>query len=123
MEISAGKKLINSARENQLIILDDPISSFDYNNKYGIVQVLNYIAGLMSKDGSETKIIIMTHDPVAARELSNAIKHRVGGDKVKCCRIIDSQNVYLEPVKLDSLDEYRDILHKMFDVATQKVKV
>lgn len=122
VEISAGKKLINSARENQLIILDDPISSFDYNNKYGIVQVLNYIAGLMSKDGSETKIIIMTHDPVAARELSNAIKHRVGGDKVKCCRIIDSQNVYLEPVKLDSLDEYRDILHKMFDVATQKGK-
>lgn len=118
----SGGRLGDYGNSNQIILLDDPVSSFDYNNKYGVMQVLNHIAGLVSGDKSESKMLIMTHDPVTARELSNAIKHRVGGDKVKCCRIIDSQNVYLEPVKLDSLDEYRDILHKMFDVATQKGK-
>lgn len=118
----SGGSLGNYGKSNQIILLDDPVSSFDYGNKYGVMQVLNYIAGLISGSKSESKMLVMTHDPVTARELSNAIKHRVGGDKVKCCRIIDSQNVYLEPVKLDSLDEYRDILHKMFDVATQKGK-
>lgn len=118
----SGGSLGNYGKSNQVILLDDPVSSFDYSNKYGVMQVLNYIAGLISGSKSKSKMLIMTHDPIAARELSNAIKHRVGGDKVKCCRIIDSQNVYLEPVKLDSLDEYRDILHKMFDVATQKGK-
>lgn len=118
----SGGSLGNYGKSNQIILLDDPVSSFDYGNKYGVMQVLNYIAGLISGSKSESKMLIMTHDPVAARELSNAIKHRVGGDKVKCCRIIDSQNVHLESVKLDSLDEYRDILHKMFDVATQEGK-
>lgn len=118
----SGGRLGDYGNSNQIILLDDPVSSFDYNNKYGVMQVLNHIAGLVSGDKSESKMLIMTHDPVTARELLNAIKHRAGGDKVKCCRIIDSQNVYLEPVKLDNLDEYRDILHKMFDVATQKGK-
>ena len=118
----SGGRLGDYGNSNQIILLDDPVSSFDYNNKYGVMQVLNHIAGLVSGDKSESKMLIMTHDPVTARELSNAIKHRVGGDKVKCCRIVDSQNVYLEPVKLDSLDEYRGILHKMFEVATQEGK-
>ena len=122
VEISAGKKLINSAHENQLIILDDPISSFDYNNKYGIVQVLDYIAGLMSKDGSETKIIIMTHDQGMALELSNSIKHRVGGKVLKCCEIVNMQGDCIKEVSFDNLDQYRNILKKMFDVATQNGK-
>ncbi|MDU2570838.1 MAG: AAA family ATPase [Rothia mucilaginosa] len=118
----SGGRLGDYGNSNQIILLDDPVSSFDYNNKYGVMQVLNHIAGLVSGDKSESKMLIMTHDPVTARELSNAIKHRAGGDKVKCCRIVDSQNVYLEPVKLDGLDEYRGILHKMFEVATQEGK-
>lgn len=122
VEISAGKKLINSARENQLIILDDPISSFDYNNKYGIVQVLDYIAGLMSKDGSETKIIIMTHDQGMALELSNSIRHRVGGRVLKCCEIVNMQGDCIKEVSFDNLDQYRNILKKMFDVAIQNGK-
>lgn len=118
----SGGRLGNYGKNNQMILLDDPVSSFDYNNKYGVMQVLNYIAGLISVSNSESKMLVMTHDPVTARELSNTIKHRVGGDKVKCCRIIDSQNDCIESVKFDSVDEYRNILHKMFEVATQKGK-
>lgn len=122
IEISSGGELVNSAHKNQLIVLDDPISSFDYDNKYGVMQVLNHISGLMSGNESESKMLVMTHDAVTARELSNAIRHRVGGDKVRCCRIADSQTGCVEPVKFDSVDEYRNILHKMFEVATQEGK-
>ena len=120
-KVSSGR-LGNYGKNNQIIILDDPVSSFDYNNKYGVMQVLNYIAGLISVSKSESKMLVMTHDPVTACELSNAMRHRVGGEKVKCCRIIDSQNDCIESVKFDSLDEYRNILHKMFEIATQKGK-
>lgn len=120
-KVSDGR-LGDYGNSNQIILLDDPVSSFDYNNKYGVMQVLNHIAGLVSGDKSESKMLIMTHDPVTACELSNAIKHKAGGDKVKCCRIVDSQNGCIDPIKFDSIDEYRNILHKMFEVATQKGK-
>lgn len=118
----SGDRLGNYGKSNQIILLDDPVSSFDYNNKYGVMQVLDYIAGLIAGDKSEAKMLVMTHDPVTALELSNAIKYRVGGDKIKCCRIVDSQAGCIESVKFDRIDEYRNILHKMFEVATQKGK-
>lgn len=118
----SGGRLGDYGKSNQIILLDDPVSSFDYNNKYGVMQVLDYIASLIAGDKSESKMLVMTHDPVTARELSNAIKYRVGGDKIKCCRIVDSQMGCLESVKFDRIDEYRNILHKMFDVATQEGK-
>lgn len=118
----SGGRLGNYGKSNQIILLDDPVSSFDYNNKYGVMQVLDYIAGLIAGDKSEAKMLVMTHDPVTALELSNAIKYRVGGDKIKCCRIADSQAGCIESVKFDRIDEYRNILHKMFEVATQKGK-
>ena len=34
---------------NRIIILDDPLSSFDFDNKYGVIRLLDYIINLMSK--------------------------------------------------------------------------
>ena len=122
VEISSGRELVNSAHKNQLIVLDDPISSFDYDNKYGVIQVLDYVAEIISERSSEAKMVIMTHDPVAASELFNSIKHRIGGDEVKCCEIIEVQGECIKDLRFGNLDEYKNILSKMFNVATKNGK-
>ena len=106
---------------NQIIILDDPLSSFDFDNKYGVIRLLDYIINLMSKNNSESKLIIMTHDPETAIELSKIAIGRLGGGKVKCCEISNNdEGSLLESVKFDGIDEYKNILGKMYGVAVGK---
>jgi ATP/GTP binding protein len=124
VDISNGEKALTIADRNQIIVLDDPVSSFDYSNKYGVIQILDNVAGIVSEDTSKAKMIIMTHDPVTALEISKSINYRVGGSKVKCCEIVDDQivggiNECISEVSFEDIDEYRNILEKMFNVATK----
>ncbi len=106
---------------NRIIILDDPLSSFDFDNKYGVIRLLDYIINLMSKNDSESKLIIMTHDPETAIELSKIAIGRLGGEKVKCCEISNNdENMLLKSVKFDGIDEYKNILDKMYGIAVGK---
>jgi hypothetical protein len=106
---------------NRIIILDDPLSSFDFDNKYGVIRLLDYIINLMSKNDSESKLIIMTHDPETAIELSKIAIGRLGGEKVKCCEISNNnEDSLLESVKFDGIDEYKNILGKMYGIAVGK---
>lgn len=106
---------------NRIIILDDPLSSFDFGNKYGVIRLLDYVMNLMSKNKSESKLIIMTHDPETAIELSKIAIGRLGGEKVKCCEISNNDgNELLKNVKFDGIDEYKNILGKMYGVAVGK---
>ena len=106
---------------NRIIILDDPLSSFDFGNKYGVIRLLDYVMNLMSKNKSESKLIIMTHDPETAIELSKIAIVRLGGKKVKCCEISNNDgNELLKNVKFDGIDEYKNILGKMYGVAVGK---
>ncbi|WP_311654894.1 AAA family ATPase [Rothia mucilaginosa] len=123
VDISSGEKALTIADRNQIIVLDDPVSSFDYSNKYGVIQILDHVAGIVSEDTSKAKMIIMTHDPVTALEISKSINYRVGGSKVKCCEIVDGQIVggikeCISEVCFEDIDEYRNILERMFNVAT-----
>ena len=103
---------------NRIIILDDPLSSFDFGNKYGVIQLLDYVMKLMSKSESKSKLIIMTHDPETAIELSKIAVGRLGGEKVKCCEISNNdENIPLKSVKFDGIDEYKNILGKMYGIA------
>ncbi len=34
---------------NRIIVLDDPLSSFDFDNKYGVIRLLDYVMNLISK--------------------------------------------------------------------------
>lgn len=107
--------------ENRIIVLDDPLSSFDFDNKYGVIRLLDHVMNLMSKNNSESKLIIMTHDPETAIELSKIAIGRLGGKKVKCCEISNNdEGSLLESVKFDGIDEYKNILGKMYGIAVGK---
>lgn len=57
-----NKNISGFLQENQIIVLDDPVSSFDDSNKYGVTSLLGYLCQSILDKSSKTKLIIMTHD-------------------------------------------------------------
>ena len=48
--------------EEYLIIIDDPISSYDVENRIGILSFLKYKMGMFLEGNINTKMLILTHD-------------------------------------------------------------
>ncbi|WP_279753369.1 AAA family ATPase [Rothia dentocariosa] len=119
VNIANDKKFEESYGSNQLIVLDDPISSFDYDNKYGAIALLGYIARSLFQEGSKTKLLIMTHDPSVASDISKFMKDIRSG-RVLCWEF---QNDDLKQVNFDYVDEYKRILSCMCDFALEEASV
>lgn len=119
VSIANDKKFEESCGSNQLVVLDDPISSFDYDNKYGAIALLGYMARIMFQKGSKTKLLIMTHDPSVASDISKFMKS-ICGSGVLCWKF---QNDGLEQVDFDYVDEYKRILSCMCDFALEETSV
>lgn len=101
------------SREN-LVVLDDPVSSFDLNNKAGIYSFLKSCASRVMNGNKNSKMLIMTHDAVTMDTLNVALNGVV--DKGCMLRFL------LEPKGLVVSDrkclcEYENLLKRVYDYA------
>ena len=66
-----GKERFKGAEDDdaQLIVLDDPVSSFDMENRVGVCSLIRERAWHILSTNSDSKILAMTHDISAATEL------------------------------------------------------
>lgn len=69
--------------KNQIVILDDPVSSFDDSNKYGVTALLGYLCQSVLDKASKIKLIIMTHDSSFALNMSKMVK-AIDSSKLSC---------------------------------------
>lgn len=60
--IHNGHSLESKYKNEMIVVLDDPVSSFDYNNKIGIFSFLRYQFKNIIKGCNQSKIIVLTHD-------------------------------------------------------------
>ncbi len=49
-------------QDEYLIVIDDPISSFDYENKLGVYSYLNKMMGMVFNGNSHSQMIILSHE-------------------------------------------------------------
>lgn len=49
-------------QDEELVVIDDPISSFDFENKVGISSFLRYQTHKIIKGNAKSKILFLTHD-------------------------------------------------------------
>ena len=101
-----------SLNSERLIILDDPVSSFDLDNKYGVISLLTQVANDNSEKGSLTKILTLTHDLEVAYSLSKAFKAIDD-------RSLDKSyiNGELQETSFSELNEYKRILSQAYHYA------
>ena len=108
-----------SLMENQIVVLDDPVSSFDDSNKYGVASLLGYLCQSILSKASKTKLIIMTHDSSFALNMSKMIK-AIDSTKLFCWEIQKDSSESLKISKFEDIDRYAGILKSMYDFALQE---
>ena len=72
-EIFKGENSEEFYTKPKFIVIDDPISSFDFENKVGIMSFLNYQIHKIMTGCSESKMIILTHDLMSAFDIQKIV--------------------------------------------------
>lgn len=60
--IMTGKKKDTAYKDECLLVIDDPVSSYDFENKVGILSFLKYKLGQFLQGNVNSRAIVMTHD-------------------------------------------------------------
>ena len=65
---------INKLYQNEsFVVIDDPVSSFDFENRVGILSYIRYQVDCLIKGNQQSKILILTHDLTTAFDLRKAM--------------------------------------------------
>jgi len=65
----SGKKDEDKYASEYLIVIDDPISSFDYGNRLGVMSLLRYQFYSIIKGNGNSRLLVMSHDLQAVFDL------------------------------------------------------
>lgn len=120
-EIFSGEDEKDFYQKPKFIVIDDPISSFDFENKVGIMSFLNYQIKEIINNCNESKIIILTHDLMSAFDIQKIISSlpqiKINNKnevifiqkELKNNKLVDFGKKY---------SEYKTLLNEIYDYAT-----
>ena len=73
-EIAKDSDARNLYNSESLLVIDDPVSSFDMENRVGILSFLRYKLNQVLSSCATTKVLIMTHDISVLFDLEKALE-------------------------------------------------
>lgn len=107
-----------------ILVIDDPVSSFDFENKIGIMSLLKTKVSDIIKTNPESQILLMTHDVQClydfqkiGKEICDEYRRESNGqNKVtySCCEL---KNKEIIPFSVKKRNEYSEILKTVYDYA------
>ena len=102
----------------KFLVIDDPMSSFDFENKIGIMSFLHYQINKIIKGNPNSKVIILSHDLTSIFDLSTIKKEVVNKEN-----FFELNNTELKKIeKLKHKNEYKTLLEEIYDYALNKPK-
>lgn len=114
-----AKKKDEWYKEEVLLVIDDPISSFDLGNRLGVVSLLRHQFSKFKEGNSNSRMLVLTHDLRSAFDLikvrSELNKGKKGGKE-----FFELSNKQLFVRKVSS--EYKNLLTYVFDYAKNSAK-
>lgn len=119
-KIAEGSDIEKSLRQNRIIVLDDPVSSFDKGKKYGVTLLLAYLFQYILSEDSDSKLIIMTHDNSFALNMKLAVS-AINSSGLKCWKLSMDKDESLEYSNFKYVDKYRDMLEGVYNFAVSKL--
>lgn len=72
-QIMENQEVVQAYQNEKMVIIDDPISSFDFENKVGIMSFLRYQINRIIRANSQSKLLILSHDLVTVFDLRKAV--------------------------------------------------
>ena len=105
----------NRYTDENLVVLDDPVTSFDKDNKVGIMSFLRWQIDALYHGNSNTKMLIMSHDLSSVFQLQK-VSNDIAENNYKVCELIDKR---LEDrgIFKNKRNEYKKIMDEVFDMA------
>ena len=89
-------------QDESLFVIDDPISSFDYENKVGILSFIKRLIKEISTGNNNSQILIFTHELEVANYLSRIMADLKIANKVCCKELINKKIIRMNPTKYTS---------------------
>lgn len=116
----SGKgKVKNHEDDPQYLVLDDPISSFDMENRIGVCSLIRERFEHLLRSNAESRITVMTHDGGVVEELANIfsdINETIGGKKIKTS-LFELRGGSSEP-RSEKSSEYVALLERAYKFAS-----
>ncbi|MCR8968236.1 AAA family ATPase [Streptococcus zalophi] len=109
---------------NYLIIIDDPISSFDMGNRIGIISYLKYKLGQYLEGNENSKFIILTHDMQTISDINHSMSEIVKSKYIhnkskRNINVLELDKNALKEININIRNEYTSLLETVFDYATE----
>jgi len=96
-----------------LLVIDDPVSSFDIENRAGIISLLNMQCNKVLSGNDESKILILTHDLTTLKNLIAVRDYSFDNDGDNCY-LLERQKV--RGVKVSNIDDMTDYSQRLFNL-------
>ena len=121
--ILQNQEEINAYNNEYLLVIDDPVSSFDIENKTGIMSFLRYQIGKFLLGNALTRAVIMTHDLLTFydsdkifEELIDAINKKYPGEK-RVYRLYELKQNEIVNFSYDKRQEYTELIKIIYNFA------
>lgn len=128
IQIAANKELSKRYAHEQLLIIDDPVSSFDFENKIGILSLLRREIKRVIFGNNNSKVLLLTHDLTtmfdvqkAFGEIGEAAKGTAGIEKASMAWFELSDDTLQQFIK--SRSEYAQLIDDVFRFANGDVSL
>lgn len=111
-KLFGGKTETNKYGSECLIVIDDPVSSFDYGNRVGVMSLLRYQFSNIRLANEDSRILVMSHDLHSIFDLVK-IRNEVTNRKDKT--FMELANCKLEVQKVQN--EYKKMIDHVYSYA------
>lgn len=123
MENKDEEEVFNS---KYLLVIDDPVSSFDMENRIGILSYLKYKLGQYLKGNDKSKFLLLTHDMQTFYDMRHfmlellSLKYGCSEGKAgKYARNLELENKNIATIDVRKRSEYTVLLGTVFDYAKE----
>ncbi len=111
-----GKEKGHEFDDEMLVVIDDPISSFDFENKVGVASLIRLVCSMIFDKNENSKILILSHD---LQTIFNLNKVRDDVDSTMKCELpleLVCKNII--KMKNSQRNEYTKMLNDIYDFAS-----
>lgn len=121
-QILTNQEINKLYQSESLIVIDDPVSSFDFENKIGIISLLRFQAESILNGNPNSKILFLSHDLETIFALKKAMddicktnKRKANKQKISFCTL-ELHGTELTAIK-NKHNEYSALLTRVFRFA------
>lgn len=111
--------------DEMFLIIDDPVSSFDFENKIGIMSFLKYKLKDVLSGSESTKALVLTHDVSFFMDFCKALEEiskycsSIGENATFCKLYLHNKDI--KEFKYKKQNEYTDLINEVFEFANMEL--